>query len=70
MKNRCRFKIQSTAQLSDSLTAIELEEASYLLVSHEQRKTTEGRNSVTSAGELPKNSPISTYVSSLTKPSM
>ena len=29
VKMRCGFKTQSSAQVSDSLTAIELEEASY-----------------------------------------
>ena len=58
VKVRCGFKIQSSAQVSDSLTAIELGDASYRLVSYEQQKLLKEEFSLLQqGGELPKNSP-------------
>ena len=58
VKVRCSFKIQSSAQVSDCLTAIELEKASYRLVSYEQQKLLKEEFSLLQqGGQLPKNSP-------------
>ena len=58
VKVRCGSKIQFSAQVSDSLTAIELEGASYRLVSSEQQKLLKEEFSLLQqGGEPPKNSP-------------
>ena len=67
----CGAVFQSSAQVSNGLTANELEEASYRLVSYEQQKLLREEFSLLQqGGYLPKNSPTSAFFPSLTKTSM